>query len=187
MLKQGTGADLEWFSWEVSTLLEKFSRLMSRTQTRARQRLLQLPARLIANSLVEGQRVRLRGRVVLPQLPPPDQLVRMVEGGGELPDFTLVLDDGVEVKVAAADAGVSEKLRLLDLWEDRQTHATCGSRTEALFRQSRFRPGGTVEICGVARRAPVFEAQSGRGRWTLEADDALVVLFVGQPPARGSG
>jgi hypothetical protein len=128
-----------------------------------------MPARLIANALVEAQRVRLRGRIAVPD--DGAERVRKVAAGEPLPDFTLLLDDGVAVAVHVRAAAAAGQLRVLDLDGSGRRGGAPGPSA------SRFRLDHPVEVAGIARRA------HGRA-WTLEAGETLTVLFPapGAPP-----
>jgi hypothetical protein len=180
---------LDWLWLELCGLAKAFARRLSRQTSRARRGLLQLPPRLIAASLVEGDEIRLRGRLSLTAGVATDHdrgaraLEQFVQDGADLPDFSLVLDDGVTVANATEAAAQAGKLVVLDLWEDPQTHATCDSRTPALFRRSRFRAGAAVEVRGTAARLVSLDepgAYRGAGvGWALvPADKPLAILFA---------
>jgi hypothetical protein len=181
----------EWLISEFIALVRSLRRLFSRQGIRARRQMLSLPARLITTAMVEGQIVRLRGRIAFAPLASaegaPDELERMVEAGGALPDFSLILADDVAASVAVRDADERGQLRVLDLWEDRETHARCDERTTRLFRQTRLRAGQLAEVCGVATRTIDLE-QAGAGyrgsglRWRLVAAEVpLTILFPDRP------
>jgi hypothetical protein len=184
---------VEWLIDEIVALWRALRRPLSRRLARqARRRMLLLPARLITASIVEGQVVRLRGQIAFAPTAaivadPRADIQGMVEAGGTLPDFALILDDGTSVAVAITDAADRAKLQVLDLWEDRQTHATCDERTSLLFRRTCFRPGQVVEVCGIAIRTIALDQVSAGYRGTglqwrmVAAEESLSILFPSPP------
>jgi hypothetical protein len=144
-----------WLASEIGVLVRNARQQFPLGLLLARRRMIKRPVQTTAQGLVAGRIVRVQGTI---GFGPPGQrctsadleLVRAVEGGGDLPDFWLHLADGSSVSIAARDAGREGRLAVLDPWEDRQSFVVCDASTPALFRQSRFRDGRPAEACGLA-------------------------------------
>jgi hypothetical protein len=191
--------DLEpgWLECEIAGLVRSARQRFPLGRLLARRRMMKLAVDTRSEALVQGRTVRVRGTIGLAPVGGGSsstalERVRAVEAGADLPDFWLHLADGSSVSIAAAEAGRDGRLFVLDAWEDRQSFATCDTRTPLLFRQSRFRGGQSAEACGVAvqtidpDQSDVWHRTVGLGWRLIATGGPLVVKFMCAAPATPS-